>query len=425
MPGRARSKWFARAAVAAASSLLLGALGAPPHAAAGSVGPGGGWVTTWGGAPMSPSPLVSSVQTLERQTVRNIVHTSAGGGEVRIRVTNAFGDRAVTIGAATVARQLRGAEVDAATLRRLTFGARPGVRLRPGTFALSDPIRMTVPSLANLAVSLYLPDATGPATYHQSAQQTNYLASGDHAADPAAGAYATTVGTWFFLDAVQVKKVAPVGGIVAVGDSITDGYMSQPNANTRWPDFLARRLAQRYGAAAPAVVNEGISGNRVLSDSACFGEDLLARWDRDVLGQPGVRTVVLLEGINDLGFSQLPDSDCSAPNTNVGVERLIHAYERLIERTHARGLRIYGGTLMPAQGFAYWDATAERKRQAVNAWIRESGAFDGVVDFAAVMSYPGRPELLDPRYDSGDNLHPNDAGYQAMAEAVDRALRRG
>lgn len=379
------------------------------------------WVSTWGGSAMSPSALVSPVQTLDDQTVRNIIYTTAGGNTLRIRVSNAFGDRTVTIGAATVARQVSGAAVDPATLRALTFGGHRSVRLAGGAAALSDPVRFAVPALRTLAVSLYLPDFTGPATYHQLGQQTNYLAAGDHTAAAGAAAFGTTVSSWFFLDAVQVRTAAP-GAIIAVGDSITDGFNSTVDANNRWPNVLARRLAARQGRHAPAVVDEGISGNRVLSDSVCLGVKLLDRLRRDVFSQPGARTIVLLEGVNDLGFSQLPDADCSAPNTNVSADQLIRAYKEIIRQAHARGLRIYGGTIVPFQGAGYWDPAAEQKRGVINDWIRGSHAFDGVVDFAAATAAPGQPTMLDPAFDSGDHLHPNDAGYAAMAAAADRAL---
>jgi lysophospholipase L1-like esterase len=398
-------------------------IAAGPVAAGASHRPRPAWVATWGGSAMAPSELVSTVQTLDNQTVRNIIHTSAGGTELRIRVSNAFGDRAVTIGAATVARQRNGAEIDAATLRALTFGGHRSVRLARGGSAISDPVRIAVPALRNLAVSLYLPEPTGPATYHQGAEQTNYLAAGNRTATAAADAFTTTVRTWFFLDAVHVKTTAP-GAIVALGDSITDGFGSTVDANNRYPNFLARRLAARHGAAAPAVVNEGISGNRVLSDSVCFGEDLPSRLNRDVLSQPGAHTVVLLEGVNDLGFSQLPNSGCTAPNTDVTPGQLIQAYRQVIDRVHRRGMRIYGGTILPFQGAAYWDANAERKRLIVNDWIRRSGAFDGVIDFARVMADPEEPSRLNPAFDVGDHLHPNDLGYEAMAAAVDRVLAR-
>ncbi|GAA0952816.1 SGNH/GDSL hydrolase family protein [Virgisporangium aurantiacum] len=425
MPAGIRDLRPRRLAALAVLSLLSGVLttagahaGAPDLPAAGS---GDGWVGTWGASAMAPSALVSGVQTLNNQTVRNIVHTSVGGRELRIRLSNAFGNQAVDVGAATVARELLGAQLDADTLRAVTFHGSPSVTIPTGGSVLSDPVRMPVPAQANLAVSLYLPRPTGPATYHQDPQQTSYLSAGDHAADVAADAYSTTLATSFLVDAVQVRGPAR-GTLVAVGDSITDGAQGQWNANTRWPDFLFRRLAAAHGTAAPGVVNEGISGNRVLNDSVCFGTNLLSRLDRDVFSQPNVRTVVLLEGLNDLGFSQEPNSGCTAPNTEVSVAALIAAYRRIIDRAHAHGVRIYGGTLTPAQGFEYWNAAAEQKRRQVNAWILGSRAFDGVIDFASVLAYPGHPELLDPKYDSGDHLHPNDGGYQAMADAAFAAL---
>jgi lysophospholipase L1-like esterase len=418
-----------RLALAATVPLLAGLLAAAGTASAGTPAAGApptpaaapGWVTSWGGSAMSPSALVSSVQTLQDQTVRNIIYTSAGGEQLRIRVSNAFGDRAVTIGAATVARQLRDAGLDPATLHRVTFGGHASVLLPVGGAAVSDPVAMHVPALANLAVSLYLPRFTGPATYHQDPQQTNYLAAGNAAGTVAADPFTQTVGTWFFLDAVQVRGPAR-STIVALGDSITDGTQGQNNANTRWPNYLARRLAARFGPAAPAVIDEGIAGNRILNDSVCFGVNAPARLDRDVLRQPGARAVLLLEGINDLGFSQTDNTGCTAPNTEVSTDQLIAGYRQIIARVHARGLKIFGGTLMPAEGFSYWSPAAEAKRQVVNAWIRGSHAFDGVIDFDRAVTYPGHPNLLDPKYDSGDHLHPNDGGYQAMADAIDLAM---
>ncbi|HVQ90054.1 MAG TPA: SGNH/GDSL hydrolase family protein [Mycobacteriales bacterium] len=417
----ARRRRFALITAGPLLAALLAGAGADPATAGPPADPASPaapeWVTSWGGSAMSPSALVSGVQTLQNQTVRNVIYTSTGGDQLRIRVSNAFGDRAVRIGAATVARQLRDAGLDPATVHRLTFAGRPAITLARGGSAVSDPVRMRVPALANLAVSLYLPDFTGPATYHQGPQQTNYLAPGDATGSTGAAAF-TTVGTWFFLDAVQVRGPAR-SAIIAFGDSITDGANGQVNANTRWPNYLARRLADRFGAAAPAVVDEGISGNRILNDSVCFGVNAPARLDRDVLSQPGARAVILLEGINDLGFSQTPNADCTAPNTEVSTDQLIAGYRRIIARVHAAGLKIYGGTLMPAEGFFYWSPAAEAKRQVVNTWIRTAHAFDGVIDFDRAVSYPGHPNLLDPKYDSGDHLHPNDGGYQAMANTID------
>lgn len=427
MPVRSLSVRSRLLALAATVPLLAGLLaaggsaaGSPPDGTAAPAPAAPAWVTTWGGSAMSPSALASGVQTLDNQTVRNIVYTNAGGSQLRLRLSNAFGDRPVTVAAATVARQLRDAAADPATVHRVTFGGHPSVRIPTGGTVVSDPVPMAVPALANLAVSLFVPDFTGPATYHQDPQQTNYLAAGDATGTAAADPFGQTLGTWFLLDAVQVRGPAR-SAVVAFGDSITDGAQGQTSANTRWPNYLARRLAARFGPAAPSVVDEGISGNRILNDSVCFGVKATDRLDRDVLSQPGARAVILLEGINDLGFSQEPDSGCTTPNTEVSTDQLIAGYRQIVARVHARGLKIFGGTLMPAEGFSYWNAAAEQKRQVVNAWMRTSRAFDGVIDFDRLVHYPGHPDLLDPKYDSGDHLHPNDGGYQAMADLIDLA----
>lgn len=209
---------------------------------------------------------------------------------------------------------------------------------------------------------MYLPVATGPATYHSGAQQTNYVATGNHAGNVSAAAYTTTATSWYFLDGVDVSNAQAPGSIVAFGDSITDGAASQVGANDRWPNFLARRLDAALGANAPSVVDEGIGGNRVLNDSACFGVNALARFSRDVLSQTGVKDVILLEGINDIGFSQEPNTGCFAPNTNVSATQIERGYEQIISQAHAAGLKIFGGTLTPFKGAAYWSPAAEAKR---------------------------------------------------------------
>jgi lysophospholipase L1-like esterase len=232
-------------------------------------------------------------------------------------------------------------------------------------------------------------------------------------------------GTWYFLDDVDVQ-VSPRtrGTIVAFGDSITDGSQSTVNANARWPNDLARRILAGPPGQVHPVVDEGISGDRILNDSVCFGVNAQARFTRDVAARTGARYVVLLEGINDIGFSQTPDSGCTAPNTDVSADQIIAGYRHLIAAAHAAGLKIIGGTLIPFQGSFYYSAAAEAKREAVNQWIRTSGAFDGVIDFDAAVRDPASPLQLLPAYDSGDHLHPNDAGYQAMAAAIDLSLGR-
>lgn len=394
------------------------AVAATLSGAAAATASSGNWVGTWGASPGQATKLVTPITRLYDQTVRNIVYTSIGGSAVRIRLSNTFGDHAVVVGKATIAVELLGARIDRSTLHDITFGGHSSVSIAAGAEALSDPVNMHVPPLTDLAVSLYLPGHTGPVTNHFDAQQVNYLAVGDHANDIGDTAFTTTVQAWYLLDGVVVRNAEAGGAIVAFGDSITDGYHSQVNANFRWPNVLARRLEQRYGDAAPAVLDEGISGNRILHNSVCFGVNAQARLNRDVLSQPGVRAVILLEGINDIGFSQTPNTGCTRPNTAVTAQQIIRGYQQIIAQVHARGLKIFGATLTPFRPAGYWSPSAEKKREAVNHWIRTSGAFDGVIDFAKVVADPGHPELFNPKYDSGDHLHPNDAGYEAMADAI-------
>lgn len=295
------------------------------------------------------------------------------------------------------------------------------VEIPPGAEALSDPVQLHIAPLQDLAVSIYLPQATGPATQHALGRQVNYVASGDHSLDANAGAFTTQTRSWYFLDDVDVQATnRDRGTVVAFGDSITDGFNSTVNANPRWPNDLARRLAALHGTTM-SVVDEGISGNRVLNDSICCGVNALARFDRDVLTQSGVKDVILLEGINDIGFSQL-NSPLTAPATNVSAAEIIAGYQQLITQAHAAGVEIFGGTLTPFQGAGYYTAAGEAKREAVNNWIRTSHAFDGVIDFDRAVRDPANPLVFLPAYDSGDHLHPNDAGYQAMAQAINLAM---
>jgi len=307
----------------------------------------------------------------------------------------------------------------------VSFFGSSSVSIPAGAQVLSDPVRMRVPALQDLAVSVYLPHATGPATNHSDAQQVNWVAAGDHAADQGAGAFTTQVQSWYFVDGVTVPSHRAFGTVVAFGDSITDGFQSTVGANARWPNDLARRLDARPGFTL-SVADEGISGNRVLTSDECCGVSALDRVRRDVLDQAGVRDVILLEGINDFGFSVLPPNPVYNPVTDVSAQQVIAGYEHIIAVAHARGLRIFGATLTPFKGASYYSAAGEQKREAVNAWIRTSGAFDGIIDFDQVVRDPSDPLVINPAYDSGDHLHPNDAGYQAMANAIDlEMLLRG
>jgi len=387
---------------------------------------GMGWTATWAASPMAPTPLLpnQAVKGFDNQTVRNIILTSIGGSELRVRLSNAFGRVPLRVARTSVSLPLGGALVAPGSERHVTFGGKISVTLPPGGQAVSDPVPMTTTALEELAVDVWLRAPTGPATYHYEAGQTSYVAAGDMCGDPSMGV-TKSLPSWYFVDGVDVRGSGQhPGAVVAFGDSITDGHGSQAGANDRWPNDLARRLDARFGSRAPGVIDEGIDGNRVLSPSACFGPSALARMRRDVLGQPGARWVLVLEGVNDIGFSQEPDKGCTKPNTNVTAAQIIEGYRMLIAQAHAHGLKVIGGTITPFKGSFYWSPAGEAKREAVNHWIRTSGAFDAVVDFARAVQDPPYPQYLNPAYNSGDNLHPNDAGYQAMAGAVNLALLR-
>jgi lysophospholipase L1-like esterase len=269
----------------------------------------------------------------------------------------------------------------------------------------------------SLSISAFLPGRTGPPTEHGAAQQTNYVGFGDLTAASSGLAFTDRTRTWYLVDDVDVR--APVrqrGTIVAIGDSITDGVGSSLGANAGWPSDLARRLQARRGNTLN-VVDEGIGGNRVLNNSLCCGVNAVARFAPDVLARPGVKAVILLEGINDIGFGE-SRGRLTAPHKNVSAAQIIAGYAQMITQAHWAGLPIFGATLTPFRGARYWSPRGEAKRETINNWIVTSGAFDGVIDFAKAVANPRRPQVLARRYDSGDHLHPNDAGYRAMAAAV-------
>jgi lysophospholipase L1-like esterase len=390
-----------------------------------------GWVATW-----AASPLGGDTTEFSNQTVRNIIYTSVSGSDVQVRLSNTFGSEPVEVGAASLGVVLDGAQLVPETSTSVTFGGHASVTIPAGGDVVSDPIRMQVPRLTKLAVDLYLPSPTGPATYHALAWETNFVASGDHAGEATSTAYTTKASSWYFVDGVDVRNATTPSTVVAFGDSITDVGHSEVDSEARWPNYLSRRLDAALGNKAPAVVNEGISGNRVLNDSTgpgCDGQSALHRFQRDALSQPRVKAVVLFEGINDIGFSGAPDTGCFAPNNSTLTAAQLEAgYLALINMAHAKGVKIFAGTLMPFLGsncrYAgnYGTPQGEALRQSVNHWIRTSHAFDGVVDFDRVTASPYNSQYLNAAYNStgsstcqtADSLHPNDLGDEVMADAI-------
>jgi len=353
--------------------------------------------------------------TISNQTIRQVVRVSLGGDRLRVVLSNAFGTAPVNIGAAHVALRDRDSMVKAGSVKPLTFNGSTTGRILPGATVVSDVVELAVPPVSDLVVDLYLPGDLGlgpaPVTAHGTASQTNYLsATGNHSGEPAM-TVEKTAGAWFLLSRVEMAAGREAGAVVTFGDSITDGARSTTDMNSRWPDYLARRLAARKGPAI-GVLNAGVSGNQLLGDGA--GASALARFDRDVLVQTGVTHVIVMEGINDIGLARA--------NPNPSAADLIAGHKQLIERARARGLKVYGATLTPFKGAAYWTAEGEAKRQALNEWIRTSKAYDAVIDFDQVTRDPAAPTKFLPAYDSGDHLHPGDAGYKAMGEAVDLKL---
>ncbi|MFE2970107.1 SGNH/GDSL hydrolase family protein [Streptomyces sp. NPDC059340] len=412
---------FRRRAVGVVSALLLAVCGpltasaaAQPQASSGTSGESGE-----SDAPVTPdatSPGKHSVVTwgasADRQgagpadrSYRLIVRTSVGGTNMRIRLSNAFGEHPVTFASAYAGLRKQGAELVHGSNRQLSFGGASSVTVPAGETVLSDPLPGKLAAQSDLVISLYVTGAQGPTTGHGMAMQTNYATAGDHAAEEGAANWTDPMGSWYWLDAVDVETSAAVGSVVTLGDSITDGWASTTDGNRRWPDYLSRRLQAASGLTVKGVANEGISGNKVLADGA--GQAALNRLQRDVLSQRGVRTVFLFEGINDI-----------KAHSGVTVDDMIAGYRQIIDRAHAAGKCVVGATVMPFKGWSEYDAASEAVRQGVNDWIRNSGALDAVTDFDRITRNPYDPQLILPFFDGGDHLHPNDKGMQAMADAV-------
>ncbi|AKN74806.1 G-D-S-L family lipolytic protein [Streptomyces sp. PBH53] len=339
------------------------------------------------------------------QGYRLVVRTSVGGSHLRVRFTNAFGDRPLTLDGVHAGLRARGAALRPGSNRPLTFGGARTVTVPAGAVAWSDPLPGRIPAGTDLVVSLRTPDAAGPATGHWMAMQTSYTGLGGHTADESGVHWTRTTGSWWYIDSVAVRPSrAPGGAVVALGDSITDGWQSTAGLNRRWPDRLARRLAAA-GGPVQGVADEGISGNRVLADGA--GQAVLRRLDRDVLSQPGVRTVILFAGVNDI-----------KAHTGVTAADLVAGYREIARRAHAAGICVVAATVGPFKGWPEWDPAAEAVRQEVNRFLRGSTDFDAVTDFDRVLRSPYDPERILPFFDGGDHLHPDDEGMRALADAV-------
>jgi lysophospholipase L1-like esterase len=386
--------------------------------------PASPWVGSWAAAQQIPEPYNAlPPQEMKDATLRQIVHLSVGGPVLRVHLSNVFGTQPLHLTAAHVARPLTatGAAIDPASDMALSFSGQADVIIPAGAEYLSDPLDYPVAALSDLAISIHYEQAPAQQTGHPGSRATSYLAPGA----PVSAADlpdARKVDHWYQLAGVDVQPAAKSGSaVVALGDSITDGHGATTNGNDRWTDVLARRLQADPKRRATGVLNQGIGGNHLLTDG--LGPNVLARFDRDVLAQTGVRTVILLEGVNDLGGLTIK-SEPRAAEQEAFVQRILAAYEQIVARAHAHNLRVVGATILPYTDSGYYHppASNEADRQAINQWIRTPGHFDAVVDFDQLLRDPARPDHLLPAYDCGDHLHPNPAGYKAMGEAIPLAV---
>jgi lysophospholipase L1-like esterase len=377
----------------------------------------GHWVGTWATSPfLAGGAGPNAVPGFKDTTLRQIVHVSIGGRAIRVRFTNEFGGSPLVISSAHVALSARGGAIRPETDKALLFSGQASVTIPGGAPTYSDPLDFTVAPLSDLVITIHLVTVPDGITSHSGSSETSYLQAGDavSAADLSA---ATHVDHWYFLDGVDVESKSAGGAVLTFGDSITDGAFSTKNTNARWPDDLARRLAAGKKTAGIGVLNEGIGGNRLIHDMT--GPNALARFDRDVLEQSGVRWIIVLEGINDIGNRV----NAAARHEVIPTPQdLIAAYQQIILRAHAHHIRVYGCTILPFEGAHYYTPEGEVDRQAVNRWIRTSGAFDAVIDLDAATRDATDPAHLKAGADSGDHLHPGDAGYKVMADAIDLKL---
>ncbi len=374
------------------------------------------WVATWATANTPANPPPNTIGATDT-TYREFVRTTLAGPLVRLELSNEFGTQPLLIGAVHIAL----AEIDPShpgdisitSANALTFGGLPSITIPPGATAISDPAALTLPPKADLAISIFLPaQQITVATMHGGAHTTSFTVPGNLVGQKTLP-NPTPVTSWTFIKSVDVKTVYNAAAIVTFGDSITEGAASTQDAHNTWPDVFARRLQADKKTSQLAVINEGIGGNRLLHDGS--GPSALARFDRDVLANPAVRSVILLEGINDIGHAESPTN----PTHDATAEALIQALTQLTERAHTHGLKVYAATILPYLGAKYSSPAGEQIRLAVNTWIRTSRQLDGVIDFDATMRDKSTLNTLNPAYDSGDHLHPSPAGYKAMAESID------
>ena len=420
-------------AKSAAASLFILALILTVNARAGTPKNDGHWVSAWSAAVHAPLPFTDlpASPVFENQTIRMVVRPTMGGERLRVRLSNAFGTTATTIGAAHIALVSKGAEIVPQSDRVLTFSGSSSIAIPPGAPVFSDPVDLKVPAFAELAISLYLPEKTSALSTHFWAQHETYISGPGNFTGQTDIPNPSMRTSWYWLADVEVWASPQAAATVAFGDSITDGVGAKQGEYSDWPDDLANRLASGQGAGRLAVLNEGIGGNRILHDGA--GVSALARFDRDVLAQPGVVNVIILEGINDIGWPHMkarPSPNGTTPSQGpladdrVTAQDLIAGLKQIIERAHEHGIRVFGATLTPFEGADYYSADGEVERQAVNQWIRTSGSFDAVFDFDAAVRDPNHPARFREDYQSGDHLHPSAAGYKAMAAAVDLSVLR-
>ena len=376
--------------------------------------PVGRWVGTWAASPMA-CPVEVGEPSAGDSTYRNVVRISLGGKRFRVQLTNEFGTQQLIVDSAHVALDSGGGTIKPSTDRTLTFGGRPSVAIPAGGFMLSDEVAIDVPALSSVAISLHVANQElSTRTCHILGASTNYVTKGE-ATGVTKMEEARATGSWNFVKGIDVQANKNAFAVVALGDSITDGNASTKDANHRWPDYLSDRLQKTHGATQIGVLNEGIIGNRILR--AELGENAITRFDRDVLAQSGARYLILMEGINDINWTDDRSQDASTEELIVGVTQLV-------ERAHTHGITVLAATLTPCEGSELFSEKGEPVRNALNQWIRTAGVADGVIDFDAVMRDPLKPARLNPLYDSGDHLHPNDAGYEAMAKSIRLILFR-